>query len=135
MLETLGIARADKESRQHHYVEMVRLFGAPCLIVLTLPREVELGYGMLDIGIVTHAICLAAHAEGVGSCIMAASVGYPDLLREVGAVSKDRLIVIGIALGYAEEHPVNRFPRSRAELSALVTWAGERSVAFQTVFL
>lgn len=124
ILEALGIDRADREARYNHYTEMARLFGAPCLIVLTLPREISIAYAMLDMGIVIQSICLAAVSRGLGSCIMAASVGYPDLLREIKAVGNERLIVMGIALGYTGDHPINCFTRERAALKELVHWIG-----------
>jgi len=122
VLSSLGIEREDKKGRGDFYVEMSRLFGAPCLIVGTLPREVAVEYAMLDMGIIIQSICLAAYAYGLGSCIMAASVGYPDIIRQVGNVDVNTLIVMGIALGYAEDAPINRFPRPRIPVEEMVTW-------------
>jgi len=126
VFSALSIAREDKEGRHNFYLEMARLFGAPCLVVGLLPSEVALEYAMLDMGIITQSLCLAATARGIGSCIMAASVGYPDLIREIGGIEMDRRIVIGIALGYPEDNPINRFPRMREPLDKLVRWVKNR---------
>lgn len=124
VLSALSIARDDREKRKEFYVEMSRLFGAPCLLVGTIPREVGIEYAMLDMGIIIQSICLAAQSYGVGSCIMAASVGYPDLIRKIGKVDDKLLIVMGVALGYAADNPVNSFSRPRVSLADLVTWIG-----------
>ncbi|MCX7982566.1 MAG: nitroreductase [Syntrophales bacterium] len=122
VLSALSIAREDHQRRQEFYFEMSRLFGAPCLIVGTVPRDVAIEYAMLDMGIIIQSICLAAHSNGLATCIMAASVGYPDIIRQIGRVETNLRIVMGIALGYEEESPVNQFPRPRIPLTEMVTW-------------
>jgi nitroreductase len=104
---------------------MAVLFGAPCLIVGSIPKAVRGEYAMLDMGLILQTICLAAWDRDVASCIMAASVGYPSLLRQMGGVSQDRLVAMGIALGYADkEAPLNRFSRIRMDLEEMITWVG-----------
>jgi nitroreductase len=122
VLTSMGIAREDKASRNRFYEQMTILFGAPCLVVGCIPTGVRVEYAMLDMGLIMQTICLAAYDKGIGSCIMAASVGYPSLLREIGAIPEGRLITMGIALGYPEEQPVNHFSRPRMDLTEMVTW-------------
>ena len=56
---------------------------------------------------------------------MAASVGYASLLRQIGAIPENRLIAMGIALGYADaNNPINMFSRVRMAMSEMVTWVG-----------
>jgi len=125
ILSSMSIAREDKASRNRFYEEMAVLFGAPCLVVGSIPKGVRVEYAMLDMGLILQTICLAAWDRGVASCIMAASVGYPSLLRQMGGVPHDRLVAMGIALGYADnEAPINRFSRIRMDLEEMTTWVG-----------
>jgi len=123
MLDLMGIDRADKDARNQLYARMAGLFGAPCMIVATIPRGVLVEYALLDVGLVVQTICLLAHAKGLGTCIMAAAVRYPDLLRRIAFIPEDRRIVAAIAVGYPDpEYPLNRFARNRAELREIVKW-------------
>ena len=123
VLGSLAIERSDAAGRTNFYEEMASLFGATCLVVGCIPRDVRIEYAMLDMGLVIQTICLAAHAKGIGSCIMAASVGYPDLLRKACGIPEDVRIAMGVALGYADtDHPVNAFTRPRLGLDEMVHW-------------
>lgn len=123
VLTSMSIEREDKASRGRFYEDMAVLFGAPCLLVGCIPRDVRVEYAMLDMGLVTQTICLAAYNKGIGSCIMAASVGHASLLRQIGAIPVDRLVAMGIALGYAEDKdPINNFSRTRMDTTDMVKW-------------
>ncbi len=123
MLDLLGIDRADQDARNRLYARMAGLFGAPCLIVAAIPRGVAVEYAMLDVGLVVQTICLLAHARGLGTCIMAAAVRYPDALRKVASIPDDRRIVAAVAVGYPDpEYPLNRIERKRADLREIVRW-------------
>ena len=119
----LGLVREDREGRFRHQLNMGAVFGAPCLDVVTVPRDILVEYAMLDAGLFLQTLALAAHDRGLGTCIMASAVHYADLLRRHGQIPEDRRIVIGVALGYPEaEAPVNRFERQRAAVADCVKW-------------
>jgi nitroreductase len=123
ILRTLNIKREDKETRKKLYENMALLFGAPCLIVACIPRENLIEYAMLDVGLILQTICLIAHQKGIGTCIMAASVGHPELLRKILSIPEDRRIVIGVAMGYPDHsYPINSFERKRADIDEYVKW-------------
>jgi nitroreductase len=125
VVTSLGLAREDKEGRLRHQLNMGAVFGAPCLLVVTVPRDVLVEYAMLDAGLILQTLALAAHDRGLGTCIMASSVHYADHLRRHGQIPEERRIIMGAALGYPEtEAPVNRFERQRAAVADFVRWAG-----------
>lgn len=99
------------------------LFGAPCLVLVAFDERLQPEYACFDAGLLTQTLCLAAHAKGVGSCIMAMAVGYPDVLRHAVPEAKGYRFVIGVALGHPNlESPVNRFERERASLEETTAW-------------
>ncbi len=125
LLDSLTIAREDTESRNELYGKMFSLFDAPCLLVVCLDKGLSIEYAMLDMGLVIQTICLLAHERGLGTCILTASVTYPELLRELVKIPDDKSIVMGIALGYPDwDSPANKFERVRANLDELVNWVG-----------
>jgi nitroreductase len=125
VVTSLGLKREDKEGRFRHQLNMGALFGAPCLLVVTVPKDVLVEYAMLDAGLILQTLALAAHDRGLGTCIMACSVHYADLLRRHGSIPEDRRVILGAAIGYPDtEAPVNRFERQRAGLQEFVKWVG-----------
>jgi nitroreductase len=125
VVTSLGLKREDKEGRRQHQLNMAALFGAPCLIVATVPTDVLVEYAMLDVGLLLQTIALAAHDRGLGTCIMASSVHYSDLLRRHGAIPVDRRVIMGAVIGYPErEAPINQFERQRAGMDLFVKWVG-----------
>jgi nitroreductase len=124
VLSSLAIDREDKEARLRHFVRMFGLFDAPALILLTVDKELLLEYAMLDIGIFLQTFCLLAHERGLGTCIMAVTVSYADLVRELFSISENKTIVMGTILGWPDpEAPVNHFDRQRGSLEEFVRWA------------
>lgn len=124
VLSIQGIKREDKEARDKYYQGMVRVFEAPCLILACISRDNLVEYQMLDIGLITQTICLAAHDKGLGTCIMAATARYPVETRKIAAIPDDKKIVVGIALGYPDlSFPLNKMDRERAKLTEFVHWA------------
>jgi len=123
VLSSLDIAREDKEARLLHFTRMFGLFDAPAIILLTVDKELSLEYAMLDIGIYLQTFCLLAHDRGLGTCIMAAIVSFPDLVRELFSVPETKTIVMGAILGWSDpEAPVNHFDRQRGSLDEFVRW-------------
>jgi len=123
MLTAMNVKRDDKDARHRLYEDMNLLFGAPCLVVGCIPREILVEYAMLDIGLIVQTICLLAYDKGIGTCIMAMAVRNPGLLRKILSIPADRKIAIGIAMGYPDEKfSLNNFERKRADTSEYVKW-------------
>lgn len=101
------------------------LFGAPAALLLAVDRRLQPEYACFDCGLWVETLCLAAHDQGLGTCIMAMAVGYPEVLREVLPNAQDKRFVVAVALGYPDwDAPINQFARRRAELGESVTWVG-----------
>jgi len=122
-LTALSIPRGDEEARLRYYGDMFAFFGAPCLLLFCVDKSLAREYAMLDTGAIVQSVCLLAHARGLGACIMAASVNYPTLIRQILPIPESRAILIGVALGHPEaEAPINRFARERANPDEFTLW-------------
>jgi nitroreductase len=123
VLSALSIERENHAARMEYTVEMFGLFDAPALLVWTTSKDIVLPYAALDAGLILQSVCLLAHSRGLGTCIMAVAVSYPELLRSLLPIPDDHLIVIGAAFGYPDENaPVNHFERERAGLDDITVW-------------
>ena len=122
-LTALSIPREDAEARLNFYTHMMGLFDAPVLLLITVDEAISLEYSMLDAGLFAQTLCLLAHERGLGTCIMAAAVQYPDILRTLLKIPATKRIVIGAALGWPDQSsPVNTFERARGGLDEFVRW-------------
>jgi nitroreductase len=122
---TMDIAREDTAARMAHMVNMSRAFGAPAIIYVIFKADLLVPYTMFDLGAITHAVCLAAHAQGLGTCIEAQLALYPDLVRQHLNLTTTHKIVVGIALGYPDpEAPANAFRTHREPQEKWVSWVG-----------
>jgi nitroreductase len=123
VLSSLSISRDDKEARLKHFARMFGLFDAPALILVTVDKKLSLEYAMLDAGIFLQTFCLLAHDKGLGTCIMAAIVTYPDVVRDLFSISDEKVLVMGAALGWPDpDAAVNSFERQRGALEEFVKW-------------
>lgn len=116
----LGIERSDHDARAQQMLENYRFFGAPHVAVIT--SDAGLGtYGAVDCGGYVATFLAAAASLGVATCAQAALALYSDGVREFLGLGEDRLVVCGIAFGYADSgHPANTFRTERATLTDVV---------------
>jgi nitroreductase len=122
MFEAMAIPREDKERRKQHYSRNYRFFGAPNIIYIYLDKELG-AYSMLDVGIISQSIALLATAEGLGTCFLASSSRYPDVVREKLGIPKSKDIILGVAIGYPDmDDASNQFRSDRVEMDEVVKW-------------
>ena len=125
VLGALSIPREDQQARIDHLAGMFTLFDAPAVVIFTVDKKILLEYAMLDVGLILQTFCLLAHDKGLGTCIMAASVMYPEIAREVFSIPETKRLVMGAALGWPDtQAPVNSFKRNRGNLEEFVRWVG-----------
>lgn len=99
------------------------MYGAPYLLLLAFDEALIANYACFDAGLLVENVCLAAHDRGLGTVIMAVSVRYPDVLRQVLPDIEGKKLIIGVALGYPDPSaPQNSAERDRTDLGEIVTW-------------
>lgn len=94
----------------------ISYFDAPAVAVICARTPVS-QYNTEDVGMFAQTLCLAAHAYGLGSCIL----GYPLLvsgaIRETLAIPEEQELMLTVSLGYpAEGQPMAEFRSTRAPL-------------------
>lgn len=100
------------------------LYGAPVLILVTMDTA-HAPSQLIDIGCTVENLCLAAHAQGLGTCIIALILMFADVVREQLALPADREAVVGVALGYPDRGSViNRFRAQKEEPHSITRWIG-----------
>ena len=122
VLESQATDRDDKEGRLQNTSHMFSFFDAPVLLYFMVDKQLSLEYAVLDVGLILQNVSLLACDKGLGSCIMAVSVMYADIVRKILPVPDNKRLVIGTAMGYPDlEAPINNFERQR-DLEQVVTW-------------
>ena len=113
---TLGIGRGDHEKSRAYRARNYDFFGAPVGLIFTIGRELERG-SWLDYGMFLQTLMLAARARGLHTCAEAAIASYPDVVRRELDIAADRIVICGMALGYADpDAVVNTFQPPRIDL-------------------
>jgi nitroreductase len=97
-------------------------YGAPIAIIVTIDRRFpSLRY--LDVGLSVSYLLLAAQAKGLATCPIGLITAYGATIAEVLNIDEQKEIVLGIALGYADENaPINQFKTKRAEQDEILHW-------------
>ncbi len=96
---------------------------APHVAIVTTDRSLGV-YGAVDCGLFVQSFLLAAASRGgVATIPQAAIASQAPLVREHLNLSDDRLVLLGISFGYADEaHPANGYRTPRQGISDVVTW-------------
>jgi nitroreductase len=110
----MGITREDKEARFEHYMNMYRFFGAPAVAYFVIDGTLNEPYSCLDIGSIGTTFCYGAFQKGLGTIYLAASMHYPDIVKQVLNIPDTKKVVIGIAVGVPHpDAPASLFRSSR----------------------
>lgn len=98
----------------------MQLFHAPAVAYLTLPKNAAL-WAVLDLGGFEQTLLLAAKARGLDSVPAYNLVKYPDILRRELNIPDTQAIAVGVALGYADDVPLNHFRSTRRPVDDVLT--------------
>jgi len=120
-----------KEEMDARFVNNFRHYGAPACIYLLIGKNFlyqEKGinvWAMYDCGSAVQNIMLLATNYGMGTIAQAMAVVYPDIIRKELGIPEDKLIALGIAIGYPDrDNPVNKEHRDREPLDKVAKFYG-----------
>jgi nitroreductase len=125
LFKLMDITREDKEKRYEWMKRGFRLFDAPVGIFLAADKSLDLQTASSDVGGLAQTICLLALAHDLGTCIMAQSIAYEDIVRTQAGIPESKYILLSIALGYPDEDfPANRVWSERDPIDVNTVWVG-----------
>lgn len=88
------------------------LFNAPALLYVTIPKETN-AWSIYDAGSFSQGLMMAAASKGIDTMPAYEIVKYPGTLHTILGIPQAEMLVIGIALGYRSEKPINDFKAGR----------------------
>jgi nitroreductase len=108
-----------------------RNYGATTCIYLLIDKSYlhqEKGinvWGMYDSGSVIQNIMLLAVNYGLGTIAQAMAVVYPDIIHKELGIPQDKLVALGIAIGYPDwDNEINKDFRDREPLDTMAKFYG-----------
>jgi len=120
----LNISRDDKDKKNAHFLNMFRFCGAPQAIYIHMDRKLG-PYSIFDAGLLAENIALLATEKGLGTCFLAVSINYLNVVRLYTGIPESDQILIGMAIGYPDEGAmINEFCSERQPLENAVRWVG-----------
>jgi len=131
MFDVLGFGREDKEKRMVWGLRGFRFFDAPNVIFILTDKSFYYQEGgqnvwpLFDCGLVAQNIMLLAVDNGLGTIPEIQAVMFPEILREKLSIPNEKLIVLGIAIGYPDTtHPIDKLRSERVAVDDIVQWRG-----------
>lgn len=120
----LGIDPNDSERVRQSFLRNFEFYNAPCVLFLGIEKSLT-PWSIFDLGLFTTSLLLAAQAEGLGCCIQALSMGYPDLIRKELGIPATISLIVAVCMGYPDlKADVNQYRSTRRNLSEFVKWFG-----------
>jgi nitroreductase len=120
-----------REEMEARFMDNFRHYGAPVCIYLLVGKNILFQskgvnvWSLYDCGSVVQNIMLLATSYGLGTIAQAQAVVYPDIIRRVLGIPEDKLIALGIAIGYPDrDNPVNKERRDREPLDKVARFYG-----------
>ena len=95
------------------------LFNAPAIVYLTTTVGAS-EFTIYDLGAFGQTLMLAATAQGVDSIPAYNFIKYPNIVKSALQIPSDQELVIGIALGYADDSKLNRITAPRADVKNIL---------------
>jgi len=125
LFKLMGIAREDRDKRVDWMKRGLRFFDAPVGLILTADQSLNLRTAASDMGGLAQTICLLAVKYGLGTCIIAQGITYPDVVRRHAGIPESKELLLGLALGYPDgDFPANKVQSEREPLDVNTTWLG-----------
>ena len=125
LFELMGIDRKDRDKRAEWNQRELRFFDAPAAIILTVDTSLDESATQFDLGIITHAIRLAALNYGLATCINGQAIIYPEVVRRFTGIPESKRITMSIAIGYPNwDFPANKLESKREPVESITSWYG-----------
>lgn len=125
IFKQMDITREDTLKRQAWKQRGFRLFDAPAAIFISMDKSLDGTWSLYDIGAVSQTICLVALEYGLGTCILAQGVMYPEVIRNFTGLPESQRIIISIAIGYPDwRFPANNIRSLREHIDKITSWHG-----------
>lgn len=116
LYSTLDIKKEDKQRQIEQWKANYKAFGAPTVIYFFMDSSLEKG-SYIDYGIFLQSIMLVATELGLATCPMASLAEFPTIVKNELNISKDKILVCGMAIGYEDEtEKINSFKTQRIKL-------------------
>ncbi len=124
-------SQATPEEMEAHFAMNWRHYGAPVCIYLLMQKNFLYQnkgvnvWAMYDCGSVVQNIMLLAVNYGLGTIAQAMAVVYPDIIRKELEIPEDKLIALGISIGYPDwNNPITKDFRTREPLDEIAKFYG-----------
>lgn len=99
-----------------------RFYEAPAVVFLSMHKDLP-GGRLMDIGMAAENLMLSAWGRGIGTCAIALTLLYEDVITQTLKIAAEHNIVLSVAMGYpAQKSPINAFRSSRIDLNECITW-------------
>jgi nitroreductase len=120
-----------REEMEARLADNWRHYGASTCIYLLVGKNFlyqEKGinvWAIYDCGAAVQNIMLLATNYRLGTIAQAMAVAYPDIIRKELGIPADKLIALGIAIGYPDNNnPINKDRRGREPLDSIARFYG-----------
>ncbi len=124
MYASLGITREHKAQRLQWFARNYQFFGAPMALFCSIDRRMGPPQWS-DLGMYLQSVMLLLREEGLDSCPQECWAVYPRTIGNFIGMPAERMLFCGMSIGHANaDHPVNKFPVARAELSQFARFHG-----------
>jgi nitroreductase len=114
------------EALEHSQLDQVefwqlnrQLFKAPAILYFGLPKDSP-DWSILDMGAFVQTATLSANNQGLGTMVAYEFVKFPVELASALEVDPNYDIVIGMAIGYEDDNPINAFRAKRRILDEVL---------------
>ncbi len=118
LYRSLDIGKLDADKRQQQWIANYHSFNAPVLLLFFMDRIMQTG-SYIDYGMFLQSFMLSATEQGLATCAQAALCDYSNIIRDYLGYDADKILICGMALGYADEQAaINSYRTNREEVSS-----------------
>ncbi|MCS7113969.1 MAG: nitroreductase family protein [Nitrososphaerota archaeon] len=127
MKSTFEVMKAKIERAETDYESFINegslnFYGAPVAIIICMDNRLS-KYHLLSIGSALAYLVLAAHAKGLGTCLIGLIHAYADEVKDALNIPEEKEVVLGVALGYPDwNSTVNAFKTPRDSVKEVARW-------------